>query len=164
MVAAREFLRLGLGDMLMVAREFLNPRMSRSALHRMLKCREVQTPAELSRQDAGDDHKPRHKPFKDYEPGDVHIGIKHLPQIPDKQQKRYLSVAINRATRWVYLEIKNSQSSKDAQVFMTLEDEKTPFKVQMELIENSKSFTDRFTRADNRQPSARHPFHQMCQK
>lgn len=70
-IAAREFLRLGLDDLLIVAREFLNPRLSRSALHRMLKRREVQTLAELARQDAGDDHKPRHKPFKDYEPGYV---------------------------------------------------------------------------------------------
>ncbi len=63
LIAAREFLRLGLDDLLVVAREFLNPRLSRSGLHRMLKRREVPTLAELTRQDAGDDSKPRHKPF-----------------------------------------------------------------------------------------------------
>lgn len=66
---AREILRLGLDDLLVVVREFLNPRLSRSALHRMLKRREVPTLAELARQDASSDEKPRHKPFKDYEPG-----------------------------------------------------------------------------------------------
>ena len=63
----------------------------------MLKRREVPTLAELTRQDAGDDSKPRHKPFKDYEPGYMHIDIKHLPQMPDEDQKRYLYVAIDRA-------------------------------------------------------------------
>jgi hypothetical protein len=36
LIAAREYLRLGLDDLLAVAREFLNPALSRSALHRML--------------------------------------------------------------------------------------------------------------------------------
>lgn len=46
LIAAREFLCLGLDDLLVVAREFLTPRLSRSALHRMLKRREVPTLAE----------------------------------------------------------------------------------------------------------------------
>jgi len=53
LIAARAFLRLGLDDLLVVAREFLTPRLSRSGLHRMLKRREVPTLAELVRQDAG---------------------------------------------------------------------------------------------------------------
>ena len=87
LIAAREFLRLGLDDLLVVAREFLNSRLSRSGLHRMLQRRDVPALAELARQDVGDDEKPRHKPFRDYEPGYVHIDIKHLPQMPDKEQK-----------------------------------------------------------------------------
>ncbi len=75
LIAARDFFRLGLYDLLVVGREFLNPCLSRSGLHRMLQWREVPTLAELARQDAGDDEKPRHKSFKDYEPGDVHIGV-----------------------------------------------------------------------------------------
>ena len=163
LIAAREFLRLGLDDLLVVAREFLNPRLSRSGLHRMLQRREVPTLAELARQDAGDDGKPRHKPFKDYEPGYVHIDIKHLPQMPDEEQKRYLYVAIDRATRWVYLEVRRSQSAKDARAFMKRVEEKAPFTIQTVLTDNGKSFTDRFTRAGERKPSGRHPFDQMCQ-
>ena len=102
----------------------------------MLKRREVPTLAELARQDAGDDSKPRHKPFKDYEPGFVHIDIKHLPQMPDEEQKRYLYVAIDRATRWVYLEIRRSQSAKDARAFMKRVEEKAPFKIQTVLTDN----------------------------
>lgn len=163
LIAAREFLRLGLDDLLVVAREFLNPRLSRSALHRMLKRRDVPTLAQLARQDADDNEKPRHKPFKDYEPGYIHIDIKHLPQMPDEEQKRYLYVAIDRATRWVYLEIRHSQSAKDAQAFMKQVKEKAPFKIQTVLTDNGKSFTDRFTRAGERKPSGKHAFDQECQ-
>lgn len=67
-----------------MTREFLNLRLSRSGLHRTLKWREVPTPAELTRQDKEDDEKPRHKHLKDYEPGFVHIDIKHLPQMPNE--------------------------------------------------------------------------------
>ena len=163
LIAAREFLRLGLDDLLVVAREFLNPRLSRSGLHRMLKRREVPTLAELARQDAGGDEKPPHKPFKDYEPGFVHIDIKHLPQMPDERQKRYLYVAIDRATRWVYLEIRRSQSTKDAQAFMKQVEQKAPFKIRTVLTDNAKCFTDRFTRAGERKPSGNHDFDQECQ-
>lgn len=41
LIAAREFLCLSLDDLLVVAREFLNPRLSRSGLHRIFKRREV---------------------------------------------------------------------------------------------------------------------------
>jgi len=163
LIAARDFLRLGLDDLLVVAREFLNPRLSRSGLHRMLQRREVPTLAELARQDAGGNEKPRHKPFKDYEPGFVHIDIKHLPQMPDEQQKRYLYVAIDRATRWVYLEIRRSQSTKDARAFMRQVEEKAPFKIRIVLTDNAKCFTDRFTRAGERKPSGGHAFDQECQ-
>lgn len=163
LIAAREFLRLGLDDLLVVGREFLNPRLSRSGLHRMLKRREVPTLAELARQDAGGDEKPRHKPFKDYEPSLVHIDIKHLPQMPDEQQKRYLYVAIDRATRWVYLEIRRSQSAKDARAFLKQVKGKAPFKIQTVLTDNGKSVTDRFTRAGERKPSGNHAFDQECQ-
>ncbi|EWG98910.1 hypothetical protein Q427_27885 [Halomonas sp. BC04] len=69
LIAAHGFLRLGLDDLLVVSREFLNPRLSRSGLHRMLKRREVPTLAELAREDAKIDGAPRHKSFKDYGPG-----------------------------------------------------------------------------------------------
>jgi len=40
--------------------------------------------------------KPPYKPFKDYEPGYVHVVVKYLPKMPDEDQKRYLFVAIDR--------------------------------------------------------------------
>lgn len=123
-IAAREFLRLGLDDLLVVTREFLNPRLSRSGLHRMLKRREVSTLAELARQDAGEAAKASHKPSATYGQG----SIKRLPQMPGEQRRRYLYVAIDRVTRWVYLEVRRSQSAQDARCFMANVVEKAPFR------------------------------------
>jgi hypothetical protein len=43
--------------------------------------------------------------FKEYEPGFIHIDIKYLPQMPDETSRRYLFVAMDRATRWVFMRI-----------------------------------------------------------
>lgn len=58
------------------------------------------------------------KLFKDYELGFLHIDIKHLPQMTDETKRRYLFAAIDRATRWVYLEVRKSQSAEDALSFL----------------------------------------------
>ena len=39
-----------------------------------------------------------HKAFKSYEPGYVHMDVKYLPQMQDESSRRYLFVAIDRAT------------------------------------------------------------------
>ena len=44
-----------------------------------------------------------HKPFKAYEPGFVHVDVKYLPQMADQTRRSYLFVAIDRATRWVFI-------------------------------------------------------------
>ena len=161
LIAAREFLRLGLDDLLVVAREFLHPTLSRAALHRMLKRRQVPTLAQLAKRDQ-EGKKETPKPFRDYEPGYLHIDIKYLPQMPDETQRRYLYVAIDRATRWVYLELRSSQAASDAEAFFHRVVEKAPFKVQKVLTDNGKSFTDRFTSGGERKPTGQHPFDQAC--
>ncbi len=94
------------------AREFLNPKWSRSALQRMLKRRQVPIVKELAQLEKGTS-RPSGKPFRDYEPGFVHVDIKYLPQMPDETERRSLfsacvdaCVGIDRATRWVYLGVR----------------------------------------------------------
>ena len=48
---------------------------------------------------------------KDYAPGFVHVDVKYLPQMADESRRTYLFVAIDRATRWVYL-AKSPDSSR----------------------------------------------------
>ncbi len=43
--------------------------------------------------------KPAHTPFKSYEPGFIHIDVKYLPRMADEERRRYLFMAIDRATR-----------------------------------------------------------------
>ncbi|MDA5565501.1 DDE-type integrase/transposase/recombinase, partial [Cobetia sp. MMG027] len=126
-----------------------------------LKRRQVPTLAELARQDQ-EDNKQAPKTFRDYEPGYLHIDIKYLPQMPDETQRRYLFVAIDRATRWVYLEVRPSQSAKDAEEFFHRVIDKAPFKVQKVLTDNGKCFTDRFTSGGERKPTGSHLFDKAC--
>lgn len=161
LIAARRFLRLGLDDLLVVAREFLHPKLSRSALHRMLTRHQVPTLKELAQLEH-DAARTTHKAFKDYEPGFVHVDIKYLPQMPDEIQRRYLFVAIDRATRWVYLEVRNSQSAQEAQGFLKNLKAKAPFHIQIILTDNGKAFTDRFTAQGERKPTGEHLFDRQC--
>ncbi|GHB14764.1 hypothetical protein GCM10007159_41480 [Modicisalibacter luteus] len=68
MVALREYLRLSVDDLLVVAKEFLHPDLSRSALQRLLRRRGLPSLAALEKQEKTAQQSP-HKPFKAYEPG-----------------------------------------------------------------------------------------------
>ena len=116
-VALRQSLLLPLDDLLAVTREFLNAGVSRSGLDRCLRRHGVSDlKALLPRDESG---KPAYQPFKDYAPGFVHVDVKYLPQLPDEDQRRYLFAAIDRATRWVYVEILPEKSAARAQGFLT---------------------------------------------
>ena len=56
--------------------------------------------------------------MKDYAPGFVHVDVKYLPQMADESRRTYLFVAIDRATRWVYLEILADKSARSAKGFL----------------------------------------------
>ena len=99
-VYLRTQLLLPLDDLLAVVREFIEPAMSRSALDRLLRRRGHSRLPVPAKPDA------EHKPFKAYEPGYVHVDVKYLPQMHDEDKRRYVFVAIDRATRWVFIAIK----------------------------------------------------------
>lgn len=102
-VELRRTLLLPLDDLLVVTREFINAAVSRSGLDRCLRRHGVSQLHGLQVVPEGEE--PRAKTFKDYEPGFVHVDIKYLPQMPDESSRRYLFVAIGRATRWVFVRI-----------------------------------------------------------
>ncbi|TDX23310.1 integrase-like protein [Modicisalibacter xianhensis] len=152
MVALRDYLRLSVDDLLVVAKEFLHSDLSRSALQRLLRRRGLPSLAALEKQEKAAQQS-LHKPFKAYEPGFVHIDVKHLPQMPDEDHKRYLFVAIDRATHWVYLEVRQHQSVQDADAFLQHVRERAPFRIRTLLTDNGKTFIDRFAAGGERQPS-----------
>lgn len=109
-VALRTSLLLPLDDLLAVVREFLNPHVSRSGLDRCLRRHGVGNLRELKPKVV----KPAHQPFKAYEPGYLHLDVKYLPQMADEQRRRYLFVAIDRATRWVFVRVYRAKTAANA--------------------------------------------------
>jgi transposase-like protein len=159
-VALRETLLLPLDDLLAVVREFVCPTLSRSALDRCLRRHGVSRLDELIAAREGDRliATPKHKPFKDDELGFVHVDVKHLPRMPGDTRGRFLFAAIDRATRWVYLEVHASKEARVAAGFLKRLIDKAPFEIKKVLTDNGKEFTGRFCSTGKRKPTGRHPF------
>jgi transposase InsO family protein len=159
-VSLRETLCLPLDDLLYVTKTYINPDVSRSGLARCLKRHRVSKLKDVQPQAEGEAAQPT-KTFKDYEPGYLHIDIKYLPQMPDESQRRYLFVAIDRATRWVFLRIYDDMTEASSVDFLKRVVEAAPMKIVKLLTDNGTQFTDRFTSKD-KQPTGRHRFDQAC--
>src|SRR5437764_5301394 len=133
-VELRRTLLLPLDDLLVVTREFINPEVSRSGLDRCLRRHGVSDLKSLHPQIEGQ-AKPL-KTFKDYEPGFLHIDIKYLPQMPDETRRRYLFVAIDRATRWVFMRSYRDQTERSSADFLRRLKAAAPMKIKTILTDN----------------------------
>ncbi|MEW6037697.1 MAG: IS481 family transposase [Pseudomonadota bacterium] len=157
-VYLRQTLLLPLDDLLAVTREFLNPAVSRSGLARCLarhgvaNLKALRPPVE----------RPATKPFKAYEPGFVHLDVKYLPALHG-EPRRYLFVAIDRATRWVFIALKPNKTAAAARAFLHALHKACPIKITKLLTDNGKEFTDRLFGSRARAPSGEHEFDQLCQ-
>lgn len=157
-MAIRETLWLPLDDLLVVVREFLNPKASRSGLARCMKRHG------LNRRPVEDKDAPVvSKTFKDYAPGFIHVDIKYLPQMADESARRYLFVAIDRATRWVYVRSYANQSQASSTDFLRRLHAAAPMRIDKLLTDNGSQFTDRFT-TQGKKPSGNHIFDRQCAK
>ncbi len=160
-VALRETLLLPLDDLLSVAREFITPAASRSGLDRCLRRHGLSNLKALRPPEDQASEAPA-KPFKTDAPGFVHVDVKYLPQMPDESQRRYLFAAIDRATRWVYVELLDDTSAASASAFLARLIAAAPFTITQLLTDNGKEFTDRFCATGEREPTGRHAFDQVC--
>lgn len=156
-LSLRQTLRLPLDDLVVVTREFLNEAASRSGVNRLLKRHD------LSRLPVETAATTPHKPFKTYEPGYLHMDVKYLPQMADETARRYLFVAIDRATRWVYIAIKPNKTAAAARAFLNALHKACPIKITKLLTDNGKEFTDRLFGSKDRQPTGEHEFDQLCE-
>ena len=159
-VELRKTTRLPLDDLLAVVHAFINPAASRSGVDRCLRRHGVSRLADL--QPKEDAPKPPINGFKAYAPGFVHVDVKYLPHMPDEDQRTYLFVAIDRATRWVYLERLPDKSASSASGFLQRLLGVVPFQITKLLTDNGKEFTDRFCNSGERQPTGRHPVDRLC--
>ena len=157
-VYLRRHLLLPLDDLLAVTREFLCPQVSRSGLDRCLRRHGVGNLKQL----LPPPEKASHKPFKSYVPGYVHVDVKYLPQMADETKRRYLFVAIDRATRWVFVAFKPQKTAAAARSFLASLYKACPIKITRLLTDNGKEFTDRLFGSKDRHPSGEHEFDKLC--
>lgn len=157
-VELRRTLLLPLDDLLAVTREFMCPTVSRSGLDRCLRRHGVGNLNALK------PTKPEeaHKAFKAYEPGYLHMDVKYLPQMADETKRRYLFVAIDRATRWVFVAVKTDKTAASAKAFLNALHKVCAIKIVKLLTDNGKEFTDRLFASRERGPSGNHEFDQLC--
>ena len=152
----RTRLQLPLDDLVEVMRRCVNAELSRSAIHRCLVRHGLNRRAEPD--------KPAIGVFEDATVGFIHMDIKHLPAL--EKRKSYAFVAIDRATRYVYLEIHPARDAKTAAGFLERFLAHFPHPVHTILTDNGSEFTDRFAvdmkDKPHDKPSGRHPFDRLC--
>lgn len=152
----RQMLNLPLDDITEVMHRCINPELSRSAIFRCLKRHDLNRRPSEERAPAGR--------FEDVQAGFVHIDVKHLPAL--NRQKAYAFVAIERATRYVYLQVYPDRSARTAAAFLERFLSELPIKVHTLLSDNGSEFTDRFA-VDMKgkpegKPSGHHPVDHIC--
>jgi transposase InsO family protein len=152
----RTRLALPLDDIVEVMHRCLNPKLSRSAIHRCLRRNG------LNQRPKPD--KPAIGVFEQATVGFIHIDLKHLPAL--QRRKSYAFVAIDRATRYVYVEIHPKRDAKTAAGFLARFLAHFPYPVHTILTDNGSEFTDRFAvdmkNKPHDRPSGRHPFDRLC--
>ena len=158
-VELRRALALPLDDILEAMRRCVNPHLSRSGLHRCLKRHGLS--ARLT-----PDKTPTLAFATDQPAGFIHIDVKYLP--PLNRQRSYAYVAIDRATRFVYLEILADRRGQTAAGFVKRFLDSFPLPVHTILTDNGAEFTDRFA-VDKKtkpldKPSGHHPVDTLCRQ
>jgi len=152
----RTSLKLPLDDIVEVMRRCIRPNLSRSAIHRCLQRHGISRRAKPE--------KPKSGTFEQAPVGFIHIDLKHLPAL--QRRKTYAYVAIDRATRYVYVEIHPRRDANTSVGFLKRFLDHFPHPVHTILTDNGSEFTDRFAvdmkNKPHDRPSGKHPFDLLC--
>ena len=159
-VELRKLLLLPLDDLLALTHEFINDTLSRSGLDRCLRRHGVSNRADLIPRE--EPEKTPAKGFKDYQPGFVHVAVKYLPQMPEEDARQYLFAAIDRTSRWGYVEILPTKSAANPSAFLKRLIKAAPFTISKVLTNNGKEFSDRFCATGQREPTGNQAFDKVC--
>lgn len=148
---------LALDDLLEAAQAVL-PQLRRSSLHRLLVRHGCSRLPKKQQQDSG-----QPGTFKEYGPGYLHIDCFYLPKL--QGQKRYCFVAIDRATRLVFLWVYEHKNKEAATDFLARVLKFYPFKIQKILTDNGREFTlASFKNRWGTSTKKAHSFTQLCQE
>ncbi len=93
--------------------------------------------------------------------------MKYLPQMADEEKRRSLFVAIDRATRWVFVRIYPAKTAANARRFLrdlhrAAPIRAAPMKITRVLMDNGKEFTDRLFGLRRRPATGNHEFDHLC--
>lgn len=113
MLSLRQSLSLPLDG----TRQYIYPEVARSGIAHLLKREDMARLRDVIPEAEGETMSAK-KAFREYEPGFVHVDIKYFPQMPDESSRRYQFVAIDLATRWVFLHIYGDMSEKSCVDFL----------------------------------------------
>ena len=80
----------------------------------------------------------------------------------DQTSRRYLFVAIDRATRWVFIRVYNSKTAANARRFLRDLERSCPIRIRTILTDNGKEFTDRLFGLRKRAQTGKHEFDKLC--
>lgn len=149
----RRVSKLPLDDVYIALKDQI-PELSRSNLHRCLKRNGLNV---LPKEDGEVREK---KKFKDYPIGFVHIDI---TEVRTKEGKCYLFVAIDRATKYVYVELHPTMTIEVSQSFLKNLIDHCPFKITKILTDNGAQFTYALLAEHLRPKDKTHPFDLICE-
>lgn len=145
-------------DELLEAAQAALPHLRRSSLHRLLArngCSRLPSKAQQPSGQPGT--------FKDYGPGYLHVDCFYLPKLEDC--KHYCFVAIDRATRLVFLGVYKHKDKEAATDFLARCLEFYPFQIQKLLTDNGREFTlATFKNRWGTHTKQPHTFTQLCQE
>ena len=80
----------------------------------------------------------------------------------DEDRRRYLFVAIDRATRWVFVRIYPAKTAANARRFLRDLERAAPMRITRVLTDNGKEFTDRLFGLRKRAATGNHDFDRLC--
>jgi len=149
-VAFRKHTLLPLDDCLYALQPTI-PRLTRSSLHRCLQRHEMSRIPEVE----GD--KENKKKFKHYPLGYFHLDI---AEVSTQEGKLYLFVAIDRTSKFVYVELLQQYGKQEATQFLRNLIKAIPYKIHTLLTDNGIQFTNRKTD----KYAFEHIFDRVCQE
>ncbi len=91
------------------------------------------------------------------------MDVKYVPQMQHESEQRFVFVAIDRATRWVFIVIKSKKTAAAALSFMNALHKAAPFKIKTLLTDSGREFTDRAFGRREKDASGEHEFDTLYQ-
>lgn len=149
----RRTTKLALDDCFIALKEKI-PALTRSNLHRCLKRNA------LSVLPKNEDEQQEKKKFKEYDIGFIHVDITQV--IIENKQKLYLFVGIDRASKYVFVELYEEMTVARSVKFLEHLIEDCPFKITKILTDNGSQFTYELLSEHLKPKNKSHQFDNVC--